>query len=197
VKRRRSILLGVFFLVAAGMAYYLQDLVRSVLFEPLSYLLWGFNILYQSIAQLVYWVLLVIGVTLMAFGSLYGKGRARELVEEEKLIPHGPLEATARQISRIGKGVYYKWLIANRMGRLTRSILALRNGHADSPGGLLDGRDWNPPDEVAAYLVSGLTRTFADFPRRRWFSRPQETPFDIDLGQVVAYLESQLENQRD
>jgi len=197
VKRRRLILLGVSFLVAAGMAYYLQDLVRSVLFEPLSYLLWGFNILYQSIAQLVYWVLLVIGVTLMAFGSLYGKGRARELVEEEKLPPKGPLEAIARQISRTNQGVYYKWLIANRMGKLARSILSLRDGQADASHGALNGRDWNPPDKVAAYLVSGLTRTFSDFPRRRWFSRPQETPFDIDLDQVVTYLESQMENQRD
>ena len=55
--KRRLILLGVVFLVAAGMAYYLQDFVRSMLFEPLSYLLWGFNILYQSIAQLLYWIL--------------------------------------------------------------------------------------------------------------------------------------------
>ena len=197
MKRRRLILIGVFFLVAAGMAFYLQDLVRFTLFEPLSYLVWGFNSVYQSIAQLVYWVLLVIGVTLMAFGSLYGKGRTRELVEEDKLPPQGPLEATARQISRTGDGMYYKWLIANRMGKLARSILTLRNGQVDTSCGALNGRDWDPPDEVAAYLVSGLTRTFADFPRQRWFSRLQETPFDIDLDQVVAYLESQMENQRD
>lgn len=197
MKRRRMILFGIFFLVAAGMAYYLQDIVRSVLFVPLSYLLWGFNILYQSIAQLVYWILLVIGVSLMAFGSLYGRDRARELVEEEKKPPKGPLEATARQILRTDQGVYYKWLIANRMGKLARAILQVRNGQVETSSGALNGWDWNPPDDVATYLVSGLTRTFADFPRRRWFSRLQETPFDIDLDQVVAYLESQMENQRD
>ena len=197
MNRRQLILVGVSFLVAAGMAYYLQDLVRSVFFEPISYLWWGFNILYQSIAQLVYWILLVVGVTLMAFGSLYGKDRARELVEEEMNPPQGPLEATARHISRTGKGVYYKWLVANRMGKLARSILSLRNGQAASPNGPLEGRDWNPPDEVEVYLESGLTRTFADFPRQRRFSRPLETPFDIDLNQVIAYLESQMENHRD
>jgi hypothetical protein len=197
VKRHRLILLGVSFLVAAGMAYYLQDLVRSVLFEPISYMWWGFNILYQSIAQLVYWILLVVGVTLMAFGSLYGRDRARELVEEETNPPQGPLEATARHIARTEKGVYYKWLVANRMGKLARSILFLRNGQPDSLNSPLKGRDWNPPDEVEAYLESGLTRTFADFPRQRRFSRPLETPFDIDLNQVIAYLESQMENHRD
>lgn len=196
--KRRPVLLGIFFLVAAGMAYFLQDLIHSVLFEPLSYLIWGFSIFYRSVAQLVYWVLLVIGVTLMAFGSLYGKGWKRELVEEEKLPPEGPLEAAARQISRTNQGgVYYKWLIANRIGKLARAILILRNGQAGSSSSALDGRDWNPPDEVAAYLVSGLTQSFADYPRRRWWSRPLETPFDIDLNQVVTYLESQLENQRD
>ncbi|MBN1454460.1 MAG: hypothetical protein JW963_25810 [Anaerolineales bacterium] len=198
MNRRQLVLLGVSFLVAAAMAYYLQDIVRSVLFVPVSYLWWGVNILYQSVAQLVYWVLLVVGVTLMAFGSLYGKDRDKELIEEESNPSLGPLEATARQISRTGKeGVYYKWLIANRMGRLARSILSLRNGQADAPNNPLKGRDWNPPDEVAAYLESGLTRTFADFPRQRRFSRPLETPFDLDLNQVIAYLESQMENHRD
>jgi len=180
------------------MAYYLQDIVRSVLFVPASYMLYGFNLLYQSVAQLVYWILLVVGVTLMAFGSLYGKDRARELVEEEMNPPQGPLEAMAKQISRTGKGgAYYKWLMANRMGKLARSILSLRSGQAEAPNSPLEGRDWNPPDEVAAYLVSGVMRTFADFPRQRWFSRPLETPFDIDLNQVIAYLESQMENHRD
>lgn len=197
MRRHRLILLGVSFLVAAGMAYYLQDLVRSVLFEPISYMWWGISILYQSIAQLVYWILLVVGVTLMAFGSLYGKERAREWVEEETNPPQGPLEATARHIARTEKGVYYKWLIANRMGKLARSILSLRNGGADSSNSPLEGRDWNPPDEVGAYLESGLTRTFADFPRQRRFLRPLETPFDIDLNQVIAYLESQMESHRE
>ena len=195
--KRRLILLGMVFLVAAGMAYYLQDLVRSILFEPLSYLLWGFNILYQMIAQLVYWILLVLGVALMAFGSLYGRGFARKLVEEEKITPQGPLQTTAGQISRTGQGVYYKWLIANRLGKLARSILSLRTGQVDVSGGEFDAQNWNPPDEVATYLVSGLTRTFADFPRQRWLSRPQKTPFDIDIDQVTTYLESQMENHRD
>jgi len=198
VKRRRLILSGAFFLVAAAMAYYLQGIVRSALFVPVSYMWWGFNILYQSVAQLIYWILLVVGVTLMAFGSLYGKGLSAELVEEAANPRQGPLEATAGQISSTGRGgVYYKWLIANRMGKLARSILSLRNGQADVPNSPLNGRDWNPPAEVTAYLESGLTRTFADFPRQRRFSRPLETPFDIDLNQVIAYLESQMENHRD
>ena len=197
MKRRRLILLGAFFLVAAGMAYFLQDLIQSALFVPISYLWWGLNVMYQSVAQLVYWVLLVVGITLMAFGSLYGKNRVRQRVEEKTTSSLGPLEATARQISKTGKGMYYKWLIANRMGKLARSILYLRNGQALSPNSPLAGRDWNPPAEVEAYLNSGLTRTFADFPRRRRFSRPPETPFDIELNQALTYLESQMENQRD
>ena len=194
---RRLVLLGVILLVAAGLAYYLEDLVRSILFEPLSYLLWGLNIVYLSIAQLVYWILLVIGVTLMAFGSLYGSGRALKPVEEEKNTSQGPLQATARQISRTSQGVYYQWMIANRLGKLASSILSLRTGKAENLGGEFDAQDWKPPDEVAAYLVSGLTRTFADFPRRIWYFRPQKTPFDIDLDQVTTYLETQMENQRD
>ena len=197
MKRRRLILLGVFFLVAAVMAYFLQDLIKSALFVPVSYLWWGFNVLYLSVAQIVYWVLLMVAVALMAFGSLYGKERGREWVEERTSSQVGPLEATARQISRTDQGVYYKWLIANRIGKLARSILSLRNGQEISLNNPLGGRDWNPPSDVEAYLNAGLTRTFADFPRKRRFSRPPETPFDIELDQVITYLESQMENQRD
>ena len=197
MKRRPLFLFGVFFLIAAAMAYFMQDLIRSALFEPISYLWWGFNILYRSIAQLVYWILLMVGVTLMAFDSLYGKNRGEELVEEETNPTKGPLETIARQISRTEKGGYYKWLIANRLGKLARSILSLRDGQTDIQNGPLEGRDWNPPDEVGKYLESGLTRTFADFPRQRRFSRPLETPFDIDINQVIAYLETQMENHRD
>lgn len=197
MKRRRLVVLGLFFLVAAGMAYFLQDLVRSALFVPISYMWWGIYILYQSVAQLVYWVLLVVGITLMAFGSLYGKERSRKVAKEEIIPQQGPLESTARQFSQTDGGVYYKWLIANRMGKLARSILYLRDGKTIPPQSPLAGRDWNPPDEVEAYLNSGLTRTFADFPRQGRFYRPPETPFDTDLNQVIAYLESQMENQRD
>jgi hypothetical protein len=179
------------------MAYSLQDLIRSTLFVPLSYLFWGLNIMYLSVAQLVYWALLVIGVALMAFGSLYGKERARQWVEEKSAPLQGPLQATAGQISKAGKGTYYKWVIANRMGKLARSVLSFRDGAAMPANSPLAGRDWDPPAEVGAYLESGLTRTFADYPRRRWFSRPVETPFDIDLNRVLAYLESQMEDRRD
>lgn len=197
MKRRRLILLGVFFLVAAGMAYYLQDLVQTALFVPISYVWWGMNVMYRSVAQLVYWAILVVIVSLMAFGSLYGMDRSRNEVKEATNKLQGPLETTARHISRTGKGVYYKWLIANRMGKLARSILSLREGQVPPPNSPLTGRDWNPPTEVETYLESGLMRTFADFPRQRRFSRPPETPFDIDLDQVITYLESQMENQRD
>lgn len=191
------ILLGAFIFVAAALAYYLQDVVDALLFVPVSYLWWAINLLYQSVAQLVYWILLVVGVALMAFGSLYGRDRLSEAAKEDTLPLRGPLEATARQIARTGQGMYYKWLVANRMGKLARAILKFHNGQDAIPHDELNGRGWNPSDKVAAYLMSGLTRTFADFPRRGWLSRPQETPFDIDLDQVVTYLESQMENQRD
>lgn len=197
MRRRRIILVGAFLLVAAGLAYFLQDAVNAALFVPLSYLWWAFTIMYQSVAQVIYWLLLVLGVAFMALGSLYGRERSRERVTEDPPPSLGPLGIATRQISRTGKGTYYKWLIANRMGKLSRSILQLRNGTLDDPNGALEGRGWGPPDEVSAYLVSGLLSTFADYPRPRWYARRPETPFDVDLDQVLSYLESQMENPSD
>jgi hypothetical protein len=197
MRRRQLILLAAFFLVAAGLAYFLQDTVNAVLFVPLSYLWWAFSILYQSVAQVIYWLLLVLGVAFLALGSLYGRERSRDRIADDPPPSQGPLGIAARQISRTGQGMYYKWLIANRMGKLARSILQLRNGTVESPHSALEGRDWGPPDEVASYLVSGLMRTFADYPRPRWYARRPDTPFDVDLDQVVSYLESQMESPSD
>lgn len=197
MNRRQWIFLGAALLVSAAMAYFLQDTIRAFLFVPVSYIWYGVTLMYQSVAQIVFWFALVVVVTLMAFGSLYGRFRPRGREAEETLPKQGPIGTVARQISRNDEGVYYKWLIANRLGNLARSILQQRSGLELTPGTGFRGQDWDPPADVEAYLESGLTRTFADFPRQRRFARPPETPFDTDLDQVVAYLESQMENHRE
>jgi len=56
----------------------------------------------------------------------------------------------------------------------------------------LKGRDWNPPPGVQDYLETGLNGSFADYPLT-----VRNTPFDVDVEKVVAYLESLLEMNRD
>ena len=193
--RRRWFLLGTFLLVAAVMAYYLQDFIQALFLAPITYLWWIMTLFYHAIAQLIFWVLVVVVVTLMAFGSLYGRIRPKKRAEQEYLPKRGPVETVAWHLLRTKHGTYFKWLVAHRLAELARMILIQREGEGAFPNGTLKGRDWNPPEYVKTYLESGLNRSFADYPRRGRFSRLPQTPFDIDIVQVVEYLESQMETK--
>jgi hypothetical protein len=61
----------------------------------------------------------------------------------------------------------------------------------------LSGPDWAPEEGVQAYLESGLKGSFADYPQgRRFFSRPEPTPLDQDMDEVIEFLEEQVSNQQ-
>ena len=197
MNNKQKILLVMVVLIAALMAYFLQDLIHSVLLMPISYLWYVMNLLYLSVAQIVLWFVLVVLFTLVGFGSLYGKLGSRKDSDEDFLPKHGPVGIAARQIARSREGIYYKWLIANRLGKLARSVLMQRIGHDRVLENGLFGPDWQPPVEVQAYLESGLNLTFADFPRRRLFHRRSDGPLDIDVEQVLTFLDSQVEQIHD
>ena len=94
------------------------------------------------------------------------------------------------------QGIYYKWMIAHRLGKLTREMLDQREGRPEQLGYTrLTGRDWEPSKEVTTYLEIGLNGSFADFPQPRW-TRPQPTPLDLDPQNVIEYLESEMEINR-
>ena len=60
-------------------------------------------------------------------------------------------------------GIYYKWLVANRLGNLARELLDQREGRRKRRFARLTGRDWQPPAEVSAYLESGFERLICRF----------------------------------
>lgn len=196
-QNRRLTLAGAFLVAAALLAYTFQDVIRETVLLPLSYFWWLGGIFYRSVAQLVYWVLLITGVALMAFASLYGRERPSEGKEKRRRVERGPIQNFAWWLTQRRRGTYFKWRVANRLGALARDLLIQRGEDLAGPPFTLAGRGWDPPPEVGAYLESGLNRSFAEFPRRGWLSRPPVTPFDMEIDPVVEYLESQLETNSD
>ena len=63
-----------------------------------------------------------------------------------------------------GSGTYFKWLIANRLGKLAYQMLLDReSGRPRSVFAPLLGLDWEPSNELRQYLETGLhgsSRTF-------------------------------------
>jgi hypothetical protein len=184
-----------------AISFLLRDLIQRTIILPFAYLWWLLKLYYRAVPQLILWVLLVIAVfasmlRLIPIKNLFHRGQ-----KKEQMPVAGSIESFSHWIKKSPRGIYYKWLIANRLGKDAREILAQRDGHAvGNKFGRLDGRGWNPPQKISDYLETGLNGSFADFPRPPWSLRgqsPKPTPLDVDPQQVIDYLENEMETSHD
>ena len=149
-----------------------------------------------------WWVILVVVVVISAVKNLTPEIIYRTNFKPAPKPVKGQIELLVEWLDKSQRGgSYYKWLIANRLGKTAREILAQRDGQAVSKKfGRLDGRGWNPSQKIRDYLETGLNGSFADFPHRRWWLRgrtPKPTPLDVDPQQVIDYLENEMETSHD
>ncbi len=177
------------------LAYALREPIEQKVIRPLAYVGYMLGLYYSSFPQVVIWIVLIVVAALLAVGSLAAGVSPRKRGTEKPLPVQGPVESLAVWIAKSQRGTYFKWLIAQRLGVLSREMLAFNARQAARTGKeALSGPGWDPPEEVAAYLESGLNGSFADFPRPRWpFQNPEPTPLDVDPVQVMDYIESQIE----
>jgi hypothetical protein len=151
-----------------------------------AYLVWSVNILGQVIPQQVLWLFLLILILYIAVGSFYGK-RYREESSPEMTDPVvGPVEAMAGYIEERHRGIYFKWQIAHRLGKIQQTIQEDAS-HGNSNQISL------PSDRVRDFLDAGVNTTYADYAPNGLMLKNISTPFDIELEQVVDYLEEQME----
>ena len=183
--------------IALLLAFPLRGAVYEAVIIPLAYLWWILGLWYHSVHQSIWWVVTLLLVLVTLARSLRSTGRSRERIRLKRKPVIGQVEGLSGWMKRTERGIYFKWLIANRLGKVAHSILAQRTG--GQPRSFFDpltGPDWKPDPPVQSYLESGLQSSFADYPRkRRFFSPPLKTPLDHDLTEIVGYLESQVENK--
>ncbi|MBI3163677.1 MAG: hypothetical protein HYZ24_03260 [Chloroflexi bacterium] len=191
--RWRIVLIGV---STAFISFALRDSIQRNVIIPLAYLWWLFKLYYRAVPQLILWSALVI----VAFASMIRLVPIKNLFRRTRRIElnpaMGPVENIALWIKKSPGGVYYKWLIANRLGRVARELLDQREGRIRKGFTRLNGKGWNPPPEVGEYLETGLNGSFADFPQTHWW-KPTPTKLDVDPEQAVEYLENELEISHD
>jgi hypothetical protein len=185
-------------IVAAALviSFLLRDPIQRTVILPLAFLWWLLKLYYRAVPQLFLWVLLVLAVFVSMLRLVPIKNIFYRRQKKEQKPVAGSIETLAHWMKKSPGGVYYKWLIANRLGKNAREILAQRDGHAVSKSfGRLSGRGWNPPHKIDDYLETGLNGSFADFPQPRWllpWKTLKPTPLDADLGQVIDYLENEM-----
>ena len=195
MKRAQLIaLLGALFL-ALVLAFALQDVIRETLIIPLAYLWWVLGLYYNAFPQMILWISMVVIVLLMLFGSLGSDVVRIRHVEEDVKPLKGAVEGLAISLEKADRGIYVKWQIAHRLGKLARDLLIQRGDRVSKKAtGPLIGRDWHPSQPVEEYLDVGLNGSFADYPNPPWpIGRPKPTPLDLDVNEAVEFLEAQME----
>jgi hypothetical protein len=198
MSKSRTFLLAIFAIAALLLAFPLRQAVEDIIILPLQYLLWSAGIIYRSIPQFWIWVILsaiIFFILLMPFLEDLPR-----LPERHKKKPpeKGPIESLAESLKKADRGIYFKWSVANRIGKITRDWIAYRER--------LDKR-WQANDlarldgqvspEVYQYLDAGLNGSFADYPRPKlpFFQKKIKTPLDIDPNRALDTLEKEMEHE--
>jgi hypothetical protein len=190
MKHRRSLFIAGGLMVAIILAFYLKDVIRQAVVTPLAYLWWALGLVFSLIPQAVLWVILLAVLFLIIIASLLKWNSPGVKYEVLSRPAKGAVETLAGWLLNAGEGTYYKWMVANRLAKLWREVSAgLDNRH-------LPGRSEEQvlPEAVRGYLKAGLEKSFVDYPLPALpFMRKQETPFDIEVDEVVEFLESFME----
>ena len=194
--RRRLAILGVI-VIAALLAFLLRDVVNQLILVPIAYLLWLLDLVYLSMNQSVWWIAAVFVVLVIIGQSLLPENEPVRKVISFTRRERGSVENLALAMQKSKKGIYFKWLIANRLGKLAYQILLQReHGKPRSVFAPLTSEGWEATPEVQQYLEKGLHGSFADFPNSNWnyFSPPVKTPLDHEVVEVIEFLEAKTEN---
>jgi hypothetical protein len=194
---QRGLALAGIITIAALLAFPLRGTIYEIIVIPIAYIAWNLDLLYRSFSQGTWWSLIVFIVLFVLIFSLLPKSSFHHRVEQKVKPAQGQIESLATWLRKAEKGIYFKWLVANRLGKLAYQILLQReSGRPRSVFMPLLGADWEPRKELQQYLETGLHGSFADFPNAGRLSAPAPTPLDLNVAEAVDFLEAQVESSR-
>ena len=197
MKRRHYFLLVVFLVIAILLAPYVQKTLHYLIIEPAAYYWWGIKQVARVIPQSLYWIIILTSLSFVSIFSLIRDLFLHKSKTEMILTRKGPVQALADNIVRSENRDYFRWAIANRLANIARRILFPREQLPDENQPALDSIKWDAPPEVRKYLETGLQSSFMGVHGYRKRFRKQKTiPLDINLNQVITYIESKMETEK-
>ncbi|MBL8102407.1 MAG: hypothetical protein JNM02_07765 [Anaerolineales bacterium] len=182
----KSILSTLLLILIAVLLFPMRRWLAGAVVGFASYLVWTVNLIGLVIPQQILWAFLLILILYIAIGSFYGKRYKEESSPVNKSPIVGAVEAMAGYIEERHRGIYFKWQIAHLLGKIQQSIQQTASRGTSSRIPL-------PSDRVQAFLDAGVNTSYADYAPEGFVLKNNSTPLDIELEQVVAYLEEQME----
>ena len=184
--------------IAALLAFPLRGVVNELIVVPVAYIFWLLGLLYLSTHQVIWWIVILLVVLFILGKSLLPELKLPRKAVTSTRQERGRVESLAASLKKSNKGIYFKWLVANRLGKLTHEILLQRgNGRPRSVFAPLTGDGLEPTPEIQQYLEKGLHGSFSEFPNtgNRYFAPPSKTSLDHDVAEVIEFLESSIESK--
>ena len=184
--------------IAALLAFPLRGIVNELIVVPVAYIFWLLGLLYLSTHQVIWWIVILLVVLFILGKSLLPELKLPKKAVTSTRQERGRVETLAASLKKSNKGIYFKWLVANRLGKLTHEILLQRgNGRPRSVFAPLTGDGLEPTPEMQQYLEKGLHGSFSEFPNtgNRYFAPPSKTSLDHDVAEVIEFLESSIESK--
>jgi len=208
---RRLLLAGLVLLLAIPLMFVLRDVTREMVVVPLMYFLWLGRLLWHSLPQALLWVLFLVLCLYLAARSLSvgrdqpHRGRAVRKSPIDEAGYSGAVAVWARRVESAGRGEYYRWYLAQHLGRLAQEVLAYRARLAPDQVKshlVLEEDRLDVPPEIRAYFEAGqqlASPRRVRFPRlsrlvSRLRSPAASPPLDLDPERVIRFLERQLED---
>ena len=193
---RRLLLISGIVIIAALLAFPLRSTIIQLVVVPVAFVGWRLGLAYRTFSEVIWWWAAILLAFIILMFSLVPQFRLDPREVPKPKPKHGQVEDLAIWLGRAKGGVYFKWLIANRLGKLAYNILLHReSGRPRSVFMPLVGEDWAPSKELQTYLETGLHGSFSDFPNiRNTFSIQPKTPLDYEVREAVEFLETKVEN---
>jgi hypothetical protein len=192
---RRLLIAIALVVITILLVFLLRGAIYRLIVVPSAFIAWNLNLWYRSLPQDIWWWIIVVVVLLILSYSLTPQIRLPQRAEAKPDPPQGQVESLALALQKAERGIYFKWVVANRLGKLAYQMLLQReHGRPRSLHAPLAGPDWQPSNELQAYLETGLHGSFADFPQVKRSGAQQKTPLDLDVGEAVEFLEAHMED---
>jgi hypothetical protein len=192
--RHRWIFIPLMLITAALLAPSLWKVIFSVVIEPAFYY-WGMvRRLVQLAPEIYYWYFWIGGMGLVSLFSIWRYFRRKRQPEPKQYKPDGQLKSLAKSLSKVDKSHYTKWLIANRLAITTLDLLQHSSGLEETNTYKFPEAGWDAPADIRTYLKAGLDNAHMSLSsKKKWFKAMDTSPLDVDINQVISYIESQME----
>jgi hypothetical protein len=182
-------------LLALVLAPFVYRIFHSLFVEPLVYYAWVVGQMIRVIPESYYWLFIIACLGLLTSIFLVKDIHNNRKISEDILVTKGPVEFLSDHIEQSARSNYFKWILANRLANLALQIQHSDNIEAINRHAIEELSADGLSQKVHDYLKTGMLSSFMDFRHnRKWWKKTSVPPFDVNINDVINFLESQMES---